>query len=170
MMRSLMVLLITLAMIAPAAAHIPVKTERVNIVIVTGWDNYRNASFAISDLGLEARIRPADDIARAVSEELEGDAMILVVDHLNEVRDVVNERGFAGLLIQPGQNTLFGDRHGSLRVVVVRDEDIRVGIAAALIRMRSEGEELPGTEVLLSMLVLGLFMGFGCGVYLAKRE
>ena len=157
-----------------AQAHIPVRSKEIKLAVVADWEAYNDAQLAVSDLGMRARVVPTDDVSAALREELRSSDAVVVVDHLNDVKEVLSDEKLAGIVIQPGPNSMIGEEGGEVRVVVVNNDDIRAGIAAALVQLagssKAETEEIPTSLLPLSTLLAGFFPGLVLGVLLAKKR
>ena len=164
-----------LAVFSGAQAHIPVKSKEIKLAVVADWEAYKDAQLAVSDLGMRAKVVPTDDVSAALREELRSSDAVVVIDHLNEVKEVLSDEELAGIVIQPGPNTMIGEEESNeARVVVVNNDDIRAGIAAALVQLvgssGAETEEIPSSLLPLSTLLAGFFPGLVLGVFLAKKR
>jgi len=167
-------LLTAFAVFSGAQAHIPVKSKEIKLAVVADWEAYKDAQLAVSDLGMRAKVVPTDDVSVALREELRSSDAVVVVDHLNEVKEVLSDEKLAGIVIQPGPNTMIGEESDKVKVVVVNNDDIRAGIATALVQLVSssgaETEEIPSSLLPLSTLLAGFFPGLVLGVFLAKKR
>jgi len=178
-MKKLIIILILSLIMGTASAHVALESNEISMSIITDWDSYKQSQTAISDLGIQVEIIPAssdESIKTILNEELEKGSFLLVVGHTDVVKEFLKDNDLGGILVQPGPDSAIGseDSEDDVKLVVVDEEDIRIGIAKMLVIMVaecSEGNYEDTSSILpVSTLIFGTILGLGAGIYFKQKN